>query len=149
MEDIPSKSEMEMEFSRIEDITVVGYPDGIWDAFNNMPITRRGITATPIQMDFENKPRFLIDAAIYGGSSGSPVFVFNQGSYSKPDGGLYAGTRLKLVGVVYAVAQHKVTGELEIVDIPAAKTPIANTLIPNNLGVVIQARELLDFEKML
>ena len=36
-----------------------------------------------------------------------------------------------------------------IVDIPAAKTPIANTLIPNNLGVVIQARELLDFEKML
>ena len=149
VKDIPSKNEMETEFSRIEDITVVGYPDGIWDAFNNMPITRRGITATPIQMDFENKPRFLIDAAIYGGSSGSPVFVFNQGSYSKPDGGLYAGTRLKLVGVVYAVAQHKVTGELEIVDIPAARTPVANTLIPNNLGVVIQARKLLDFEKML
>ena len=56
---------------------------------------------------------------------------------------------MKLVGVVYAVAQHKVTGELEIVDIPAAKTPIANTLIPNNLGVVIHAKKLLDFEKIL
>lgn len=64
-----------------------------WDAYNNMPITRRGITATPLHVDFENAPRFLIDAAIYGGSSGTPVFVFNQGSYTKPDGGLYAGIR--------------------------------------------------------
>lgn len=144
VDDIPSSAEIENEFSRIEDITVVGYPDGIWDAYNNMPITRRGITATPLHVDFENAPRFLIDAAIYGGSSGSPVFVFNQGSYTKPDGGLYAGTRLKLVGVVYAVAQHKVTGDIEIVDIPAAKTPISSTLIPNNLGVVIHARKLLN-----
>lgn len=110
IDDIPSSSEINDEFSRIEDITVVGYPDGIWDAYNNMPIARKGITATPLHVDFENSPRFLIDAAIYGGSSGSPVFVFNQGSYTKPDGGLYAGTRLKLVGVVCAVAQHKVTG---------------------------------------
>ena len=149
VDDIPSSTEIENEFSRIEDITVVGYPDGIWDAYNNMPITRRGVTATPLHVDFENSPRFLIDAAIYGGSSGSPVFVFNQGSYTKPDGGLYAGTRLKLVGVVYAVAQHKVTGDLEIVDIPAAKTPVSKTLIPNNLGVVIHARKLLDFEKII
>lgn len=149
LESIPSKSEIESYFSWIEDITVVGYPNGIWDHFNNMPITRRGITATPLQVDFTNEPIFLIDAAIYGGSSGSPVFVFNQGSYSTPNGDLYAGTRLKLVGIVYAVMQHKVTGNLEIVDIPAAKTPVASTMLPNNLGVAIHARKLLDFEKLL
>lgn len=146
---IPTEEYIKENFSRIEDITVVGYPDGIWDSINNLPITRRGITATPLQFDFENSPKFLIDAAIYGGSSGSPVFVFNQGSYSIPGKGLYAGDRIMLVGIVYAVAQHTVTGEVQIIDIPAVKTSIAKTLIPNNLGVAIHIRKLLDFERIL
>ena len=100
-------------------------------------------------MDFENKAQFLIDAAIYGGSSGSPVFVYNQGTYSKPDGSVYPGTRLKLIGIIHAVAQHKVTGDVEVIDIPTAKKSITNTFIPNNLGVAIHARKLLDFEKLL
>lgn len=50
---------------------------------------------------------------------------------------------------MYAVAQHTVNGEIKIVDIPAAKTPITTTLIPNNLGVAIHARELETFEQML
>jgi hypothetical protein len=145
---IPSSEELKTDFSRIEDITIVGYPDGIWDSFNNIPITRKGITATPLQVDFENTPRFLVDAAIYGGSSGSPVYIFNQGSYSHPSGVLYAGNRLKFVGIIYAVAQHSVTGELKIVDVPTAKTQIAKTLIPNNLGVAIHARKLMDFEQL-
>ena len=148
-EDIPTADELIQEFSRIEDITVIGYPDGIWDSFNNIPITRKGITATPLQINFENSPKFLVDAAIYGGSSGSPVFVFNQGSYTMPDGSLYAGSRVKLVGIIYAVAQHTVTGSIEIIDIPASNTPITRTLIPNNLGVAIHARALLDFENIL
>ena len=146
LNDIPSKEEIVNTISRIEDITVVGYPDGIWDSYNNMPIVRKGITATSLQLDFNNEPKFLIDAAIYGGSSGSPVYIFNQGSYSPANGGLVAGTRLKLVGIVYAVAQHTVNGEIKIVDIPAAKTPITTNLIPNNLGVSIHARELEIFE---
>lgn len=149
VDNIPSSDEIKNNFSRIEDVTVIGYPDGIWDSVNNIPITRRGITATPLQVDFENTPRFFIDAAIYGGSSGSPVFIFNQGTYSIPKKGVYMGNRIKLVGIVYAVAQHAVTGELKIVDIPASKTQVARTLIPNNLGVAIHARKLLDFEAIL
>lgn len=147
-DNIPSADSIKSDFSRIEDITIVGYPDGLWDSINNIPITRRGITATPLQIDFENMPRFLVDAAIYGGSSGSPVFVFNQGSYSVPSKGLYMGDRIRLVGIVFAVYQHTVTGELKIVNIPAAKTPVTQTLIPNNLGVAIHARKLLDFENL-
>jgi hypothetical protein len=41
-----------------------------------------------------------------------------------------------------------VTGELKIVDVPTAKTQIAKTLIPNNLGVAIHARKLMDFEQL-
>lgn len=149
LKDIPNKDEIANTISRVEDITVVGYPDGIWDSYNNMPIVRRGITATSLQLDFNNEPKFLIDAAIYGGSSGSPVYIFNQGSYSPANGGLVAGTRLRLVGIVYAVAQHTVNGEIKVMDIPAAKTSITTTLIPNNLGVAIHARELGVFETML
>ena len=149
LDEIPSKDEIANSISRIEDIIVVGYPDGIWDSYNNMPIVRKGITATSLQLDFNNEPKFLIDAAIYGGSSGSPVYIFNQGSYSLVDNGLVAGTRLKLVGIVYAVAQHTVNGEIKIVDVPAAKTPITTTSIPNNLGVAIHARELEAFERIL
>jgi len=72
-------------------------------AINNIPITRKGITATPLQMDFENTASFLVDAAIYNGSSGSPVFVFNQGSFYKPDGSVNIASRLKLVGIIHKV----------------------------------------------
>lgn len=134
--------------SVIEDVTVVGYPDGIWDSYNNLPIVRKGITATPIIYDFEQKKEFLIDASIYGGSSGSPVFIFNQGSYNIGDS-LVAGSRLLFVGITYAVAQHTVTGELALVDIPVSTKQISVTQIPNNLGVVIKAQEILVFEYIL
>ena len=136
------------KISKVEEITVVGYPDGIWDSFNNLPIVRRGITATPIAYNFENKKRFLIDSAIYGGSSGSPVYIFNQGAYQL-ENTLYAGSRLMLVGIIFAVAQHTVTGDLTFVDVPVSKQPITITQIPNNLGVVIHSEEFLVFEEIL
>jgi hypothetical protein len=147
--DIPDKNEIDNFISKIEEITVVGYPDGIWDSYNNMPIARRGITATALQLNFNNKPEFLVDAAIYGGSSGSPVLIFNQGYFSPANGGLVAGNRIKLVGVIHAVAQHSVDGEIRIIDAPVTKTPISTTLIPNNLGVAIHARKIMDFEPIL
>lgn len=137
-----------INLSKIEDITVIGYPDGIWDYYNNLPIVRKGITATPICYNFENTPKFLIDAAIYGGSSGSPVFIYNQGSYSSKNR-LYAGDRLKFVGIVYAVAQHTITGEMKIVDIPTINKPVSVVQVPNNLGVVIKAEQLNVFEDIL
>lgn len=148
MKDIPNSEEINNFFSKIEDITIVGYPDGIWDEFNNKPIVRKGITATALHYDFMNQPKFLVDAAIYGGSSGSPVYIMNQGYYSTIKDELVMGDRLRLVGIIYAVAQHSVNGNIEIIDIPTSKG-VVTTNIPNNLGVVIHARELRIFEKIL
>ena len=50
--------------SKVEDIAVVGYPDGIWDSYNNLPIVRKGITATPISYNFENKKLKTIDELV-------------------------------------------------------------------------------------
>ena len=147
-EKIITNDYIKSSISNIEDITLIGYPDGIIDEYNNLPIVRKGITATSLKYNFNNKKEFLIDSAIYGGSSGSPVFIFNQGSYSVGKS-LYAGDRLFLIGIVYAVAQHIVNGQLKIVQVPSVNVPFTETYIPNNLGVVIKSERLLDFEAIL
>jgi hypothetical protein len=127
----------------------VGYPNGISDAVNNVPVCRRGITATPAYLNFEERTEFLIDAAIYPGSSGSPVFIFNQSGWTDRSGQtLMGGLRIMLVGIVYATAQHSVEGELKIVPAPTDRT-MAISKIPNNIGVCIKASRILDFEPIL
>src|SRR5690625_1800768 len=59
----------------IEDVLFIGHPNGLYDSHSFLPVTRQGITATPLQNDYQGKPAFLIDASIFPGSSGSPVFI--------------------------------------------------------------------------
>jgi len=59
----------------LEEVFFMGFPDGRWDSVNKTPIIRRGVTATPATLDFDGKPEFLIDASVFPGSSGSPLFV--------------------------------------------------------------------------
>ncbi|MCA9261317.1 MAG: hypothetical protein KDA61_19010, partial [Planctomycetales bacterium] len=42
---IPDATALE-GLNAIEDVLMVGYPDGIWDDVHNYPVCRRGITAT-------------------------------------------------------------------------------------------------------
>jgi hypothetical protein len=133
----------------MEDIIMIGYPNGIWDAKHNLPIIRRGITATHPKLSYNGKPEFLIDAACFPGSSGSPVFLANIGSYVSPDGALCAGNRIALLGTLYAGPQHTATGEVVVVEVPTDTRAMAISTIPNNLGLVIHSSKLLDFEPIL
>jgi hypothetical protein len=92
---------------------------------------------------------FLIDCSIFPGSSGSPVFLFNQGSYASRQGGLSLGTRVMLLGVVAAVALHNATGELVIEQAPTNLRTVPMTAIPNNLGICVMASRALQFEPLL
>jgi hypothetical protein len=74
------------ELDAVESVTFIGYPNGVWDSKNLLPVARRGSTASPLEVDFEGSPRFLVDASVFGGSSGSPVFILNQGSWATKDG---------------------------------------------------------------
>jgi len=147
-DDIIATEEMMASLDAIEDITMIGYPNSLIDDVNNLPITRRGITATACARHFRGKQEFLIDAAVYPGSSGSPVFIYNQGSYSH-GGGITMGTRLMLLGIVFQVFLHKVTGEIISVPIPTSMIPVPVSDVPNNLGTCIQALRLFDFRKVL
>jgi hypothetical protein len=136
------------ELTAMEDVVMVGYPNGIWDQANNMPIFRKGITATHPNIDYDGKHEFLIDAACFPGSSGSPVFLFNQGSYSTKTRGMVIGDRVKLLGIISSVFNHTLNGEIKVVQVPTQNISVAVSKLPNNLGVVIKASQLEAFEEI-
>jgi len=57
--------------------------------------------------------------------------------------------RLKFLGILYAAPQHRVDGRVEIVPVPTSDQIISVSTIPNNLGIVIKSRKLLEFETLL
>lgn len=145
---IPTEKD-EAEFTAVEDILMIGYPNGIWDRINNKPVFRKGITATHPAYNYNGKDEFLIDAACFPGSSGSPVILFNLGSYAAKDGSTIIGSRFKFLGILYGGPQYTISGDIQIVDVPTLNIPVAVSQIPINLGNVIKAKKLLDFEALL
>jgi len=136
---IPSAEQIE-ELDAIEEITFIGYPNGVWDTKNFLPVARRGATASPIAVDFEGTPRFLIDASVFGGSSGSPVFISDLGgTYAKKSGGAVAGSRFYFVGVVAGVFFRTQLNEIIPVPIPTQVRPMAEQQEMIDLGIVIKA----------
>lgn len=136
--------------SPMEDVIMIGYPSGIWDAVNNLPVIRRGITATHPAIKWNGNTEFLTDIASFPGSSGSPVLLANIGSYMDNKGNTYMGTtRIRLLGVHYAGAMHTATGEIKIVTAPTSSVAIPLTQIPNNIGVAISSKRLLEFEPII
>jgi hypothetical protein len=134
----------------LEEILMIGYPNGLWDSVNNMPILRRGVTATHPNIDYEGRREFLIDAACFPGSSGSPVFLFNTNGWTNRAGGtVVGGTRVKLLGILYAGPQHTATGEVRIVMVPTQQRAVAISSIPNNLGLVIKAARLAELDSAM
>ena len=59
----------------------VGYPVGLHDELHALPILRSGPIASIPKVDFNGAPVFLIDAEVFEGSSGSPVFIETDDSY--------------------------------------------------------------------
>lgn len=145
---IPSDSQLE-ELAALEDIVMIGYPNGIWDSINNKPIFRKGVTATHPFFDYNGKREFMIDAACFPGSSGSPVFLLNEGGYRDKKGTTYLGaTRIYILGTLYAGPQHTATGEVRVINIPTSQKPISISNIPNNLGLVIKSSRIKELEDL-
>ncbi len=146
---VPTETEF-AELTPLEDILVVGYPNGIIDVAHNIPVFRRGITATPPYIDFNNAKEFLIDASIFPGSSGSPVLLYNQNGFTTREGNtMFGATRVKLLGIVYGVMVNLVTGKIQIIPAPTQANASVNSQVPNNLGVCIKASRIMEFEPII
>ena len=132
----------------LESIVMVGYPNGLWDEVNNLPIFRKGVLASDYKRDWNGRKEFLIDAACFPGSSGSPVLLFEVGMYQTRDA-LLTGSRIKLLGILYAGPQHTVQGDVQIVPVATQQKAVTVAAIPNNLGFIIKSEKLLAFEYLL
>lgn len=135
------------ELDAIEEVTMVGYPKGLRDKVNNLPIFRRGITATHPAYNYQGKPQFLVDMACFPGSSGSPVFLLNEGSYydSRSRSLCLGKSRVYFLGVQYAVPNVKESGSLAAtLSVQSKIVPVMQSYI--NLGFIIKSTELLAFE---
>lgn len=90
----------EPELSIAENVYFVGYPDGRYDMSNNLPLIRTGMISSHPQYDFNGQPEFVIDAQVFPGSSGSPVYIDLTYENIK-NGQIVVGPRkVKLLGIV-------------------------------------------------
>lgn len=140
---IPNDEAMK-EIDALEDVVFIGYPNGIWDSKNYTPIMRKGTTATPIQINFEGREVFLIDASVFGGSSGSPVFIYNSGSYATKNGPTKVGTKIYFIGVVSAVYHRNEANEIVIIPIPTSDKLFSVSKEMIDLGVVYKANTVTE-----
>ncbi|MDR0297262.1 MAG: serine protease [Streptococcaceae bacterium] len=142
---LPSKADLD-DMSALEDVIVIGYPNGLYDKENLRPLIRKGITASDIKVDYENQPIFIIDCEIVPGSSGSPVFIYNPvGRFSSNSGISIGNTYLKFVGINSAVFTQNIQGEI-------TQTPtslISNTPSYIGLGIILKSSLLDDFDDLL
>jgi hypothetical protein len=140
---IPSDEALE-GLSAVEDILMIGYPNGLWDATNNYPLIRRGITASHPSIDFyvDGVATTVIDMACFPGSSGSPVILFNQGGYANKHGAFVVGGRLMMLGVLFSGPVIEADGKVVVRDIPTATESVAQLNLMMNLGYIIKSKEL-------
>lgn len=129
----------------LEEVVFVGYPSGVWDRQNLLPVMRRGTTATPVAVDFQGKETFLIDAFVFPGSSGSPVFLYNAGMYHDKSGIVRVAPRLLFLGVISSVFYQ--ADQIVMGPAPTAIKPTAVFKQMLGLGVVIKASKVLETVK--
>lgn len=118
----------EDDFIPGKDVWFVGYPENRFDVVHNLPILRRGYIASVPKIDFNGKRQIVIDAQVYPGSSGSPVFsVLNN--------------KFKFIGVVTeTMIRHQ-----QLQAIPANVTAGVQQVL--GLGIVLKSSlvtELVD-----
>ena len=147
---LPSQKMLE-ELSALEELVMVGYPIGLWDKNNNFPIFRKGYTASHPAIDFNESGIGLVDMACFPGSSGSPIYILNEGGYKDKVGNLNWGqSRIIFIGTLFSGPIYDATGKLVVTDIPTSNQVVeSHTGIMVNLGYYIKSSEILEFKNII
>lgn len=146
--DMCPSSQKNVDQGPLMPVTMVGYPIGLSDLYNNLPLVRRGITASTPANNFNGKREFVIDAACFPGSSGSPVFLYEEGFYRERENA-YLGTKLVFLGVLWGGPQYNsADGTYAITAIPTNMDPNRSTMIPINLGYVTRYDVVMELDQL-
>ena len=86
----------------------------------------------------------VVDASVFPGSSGSPVFIYNSGSFTKKGQGLFAGSRIYFIGIVAAVFHRNEINQLVSIPIPTVNQPASFTREMIDLGIVFKSNTVIE-----
>lgn len=133
-------------FDAWEEVIMIGCPRGIFDEFNNLPITRRGNTASSLTKLYDGKQEFMVDMACFPGSSGSPIFVYDRNGYidRKTNSNHLGESRIRFVGVLYS--GPLITNDGKIVLQKQPKVEVSATM---HLGNAIRSSQLRGIEEQV
>jgi len=81
-----------------EVVSIIGFPYGK-SSDGKFPIWKTGHIASDYDLNYENKPIFLIDATTKEGMSGSPVFIYRKGCYKTSTGWVLNGVATRFLGI--------------------------------------------------
>lgn len=81
-----------------EPVSILGFPFGM-SSGGRFPIWKTGHVASDIDLDYEGKPVFLIDATTKPGMSGSPVVARHIGQIRRSSGLQIGGQATRFLGV--------------------------------------------------
>lgn len=147
---IPSKADLEDDIDAIEDVIFIGYPTGLYDEKNLTPIIRKGITATPIYIDFNGKKQFLIDASIFPGSSGSPVFLNDNNIHFRKKDLKPVDSRYFFLGIVSEGYYYEEDKKVVKKPIPVKNMSVVKTEQMIDIGLVFRSETIVEcIEKYL
>lgn len=122
---------------------MIGCPNGLSDNVNNLPIIRQGVTATNPSFPYNGKQEFMVDMACFPGSSGSPIFLYNNSGFydGKEKSYIMGASRIKLLGILYAGPLISNSGEITLNN--TLKFDVASMM---HLGNAIRSSELKTLE---
>ena len=122
----------------IEEVIFVGYPAGYYDHTNLLPVVRRCITASPIHLDYNGRPEFLVDGAAYFGSSGSPVFIVRRQFDLLDRLRSMSKYLVHFLGILSEIQRTTFDGHIGFIHPAATAEGVASARLLN-LGVVLKA----------
>ncbi|MHA1252866.1 MAG: S1 family peptidase [Candidatus Helarchaeota archaeon] len=149
-EDLIWDNERLKSLTAVENVLMYGYPIGLYDKENVLPLIRSGVTASHPGIDFCGEKIGVVDMACFPGSSGSPILIVNEGSYTnEKKRSLVIGSRIVFLGILFRSPIYNSEGKIVIKDIPTRQEVLSITPQMINLGYYIKSEVILDFKEKI
>ncbi|QUO46825.1 S1 family peptidase [Halorubrum ruber] len=116
-------------------VLVIGYPDGLLDSQSYIPLLRNARISTPYGLPFQDDPKFITDAMMYPGMSGSPIVAGPRTLKNPATGGLRTSSRgFALLGIHSDNYQREMEDDFERLNLNAGwYAQILNLIIINQV----------------
>lgn len=132
------------KLTALTNVVMVGFPNGLMDTVNNLPISRRGTLSTHYFADYNGEKNFVVDIAAFGGSSGSPVFAHFEIKAPTKTGFNIGEGAAYFIGILHSGPTLSAQGQVISEPVPTSRQ-ITQTSLMMHLGFCAKAELLQDF----